>query len=118
LRHREPKCVRLGGNLRGYCGGFRAYHRHFAQVPTTTANKKKENNEVGCIASVTTRLKRRRRKGEKPRSLLQRQVILRKKPNDCANAREKAKKRGKSTSDNGKCSRRKLKQKVETKATQ
>jgi len=27
--------------LRGYCGGFRAYHRHFAQVPTTTANKKK-----------------------------------------------------------------------------
>jgi len=78
---------------------------------------KKENNEVGCIASVTTRLKRRR-KGEKPRSLLQRQVILRKKPNDCANAREKAKKRGKSTSDNGKCSRRKLKQKVETNATQ
>jgi len=79
---------------------------------------KKENNEVGCIASVTTRLKRRRRKGEKPRSLLQRQVILRKKPNDCANAREKAKKRGKSTSDNGKCSRRKLKQKVETNTTQ
>jgi len=52
----EPKCVRLCGEQGVEWGGWEQYHRHFAQVPTTRANKK-ENNEVGCIASVTTWLR-------------------------------------------------------------